>query len=562
MADTTRRITGWSVLSTNGSRTVLDDTTRMNLVSIIDNIMTVSKVAELSRILIDITNHMKGYGVTDPHATDINKLPDSVFDKLYQTWLERGNSGSKDDLRAVIFKYSRVCNVLDVFNAVDDNNPVSVLEFMTFLMQYHNDAVIDYDKFGFFRMSEKQVGWPGKVSGTMIKQGGILQIVDDSTPSIYPESNNLPEYYWNILITRKFYHAFISVDVETNTHVKVFYKYSTESAWSLLPDSVKVDIYKRVNTDGTITDLTDAQVYRYRLSVDVNHLLLIKDGFEVPDAKSLDFKLELDYDKLGSTDIPKDAYINNITTQIDGRGAITDDPNQKEMYKEISHASLLEPFISTGTTFVPAPIYSWIDAIYTQPLTIHDVSDIEGTFRIVGQIHTTKLTQANDKPTVSTTKTVKLLSLQDASGVEVFSISGLTTGLYLEEDTTKLTRLDSVLFHIDSLGGTKIITPNFLSSNRAVYSIVVTYNKSLNTCSVWYHDEQGISSYSVPFFLSPALSTITKVVPTLKDVLNNNFIGLHQFGYYNSRLEDIGYLKLLTLVDITKLPFIKPKEQL
>ena len=110
-------IDNWNLVSTNMDDNALNDVTRDDLVDIIENALQVSKAYKVTEILDTIIAHMKGYGTSDPHETQMDQMTETVIDRIYEYWLGQCFNGTPDDLRDHLYAYFQYANKLTTFIA-------------------------------------------------------------------------------------------------------------------------------------------------------------------------------------------------------------------------------------------------------------------------------------------------------------------------------------------------------------------------------------------------------------------------------------------------------------
>ena len=106
-----QKITDFSLISTNQDYNVLNDVTRGDIVDILDNIFLKSKASKINEILEQILEHTKDNQESDPHGLSKDSLSENVLDKIYEFWLNRGNNGSLDDLKEIIYRFEYVFSI-------------------------------------------------------------------------------------------------------------------------------------------------------------------------------------------------------------------------------------------------------------------------------------------------------------------------------------------------------------------------------------------------------------------------------------------------------------------
>lgn len=185
-----QKITDFSLISTNQDYNVLNDVTRGDIVDILDNIFLKSKASKINEILEQILEHTKDNQESDPHGLSKDSLSENVLDKIYEFWLNRGNNGSLDDLKEIVYRFIKYANELNILNNDNDNYlTVSAKEVYEYLKNNHDDVINSYEPISLISISEKEHNWSGELSGVEIQTNKTIKSVSDETPTIYPNSN-------------------------------------------------------------------------------------------------------------------------------------------------------------------------------------------------------------------------------------------------------------------------------------------------------------------------------------------------------------------------------------
>lgn len=518
-------ITGFSVISTNNDRNVLNDVTRDDLIDILKQIMTESKCDKITPIIEDIIAHT-GYN-GDPHEVKIDQLVESVLERVYNYWLNYGFSGSYDYFKDSIFKYYKSCtnfslllgkkvdiitSVRDVFNAILD----------------HDTTVTDFNNINIFSFSEKDRKWDGLYSGVRFQTDGSLKYAPDTEPTIEFNSNGEPWYKWELEIPKKLRYSKISLNVYAdNPNYTIMYRLSTDEQWSVMPTSITVPNELPDISDNTF-DMRKEELLTYQFKIEFNTTPFI---------------------------------LQDIVTVIDTSMSITDDPTLMTIYRDIPHTEAWDKYFSIGKP--STDVFGWYANINPNYIKDTDVSWLpqQCTFEIAAQAHQNRLL-INDKKYPGSLLVSDFIIASDNNQYifEIYTqiIGGFTSPI---PSITNMSALSNVYIGIRIKNNGEIIdkltTSDLAKSNRALYRFMVSCDFDTNTFTIWYIDENGLTSVSKTSITNANFKNIQSwKILNPADFTRNSFIGLHEFICYNDNSPDLQFINTMIMTDISDRPYV------
>lgn len=506
-------VTGFNVISTNFGRNAMHDVTRDDLFDILENMLRVSKAEKLTTILELIANHTTQH--PDPHEVRIDQLAESAVDRMYNYWLNQGFRGTLDQFQSCIYKYNVICDFFTLFVGKDESQITSVKN-VSDLITDHDIYINDYENINIFTISEKESKWHGIYSGIRLQSDETLEYADPSIPTLEYNENGDPWYEWHIVFPKHLFDSTISIAVDTNnTNYSIKYKIlELNTNWENINSPIKV----------TIAD-NEFLTYLFKLEY-----------------HSVPFKL------------------NDIVTTIDASAVLTDDPNRIDLFRNVAHDNIWYDFFNIGLYKAPETNFSWFANINSTELKNTDTEwfSPKCTFNIAMQAHQNLLVDHKGYPAALV---IPVFTLTD--GNNTFEIYSKVIGEFTSHipTTENMVTLGSVYLGINLTWGTdnirKIITPDIVATNKALYRIMCMCDFTTNTFKIMYNNGSTVSSvsktYQVAFNLLHPTNWLIKYPA---EYTTNAYIGLHELVHYPTIVTDTDFIEKIMFMDMTDIPYV------
>ena len=518
-------ISSWNTISTNSGDIILNDTTRDDLIDILNEIKRISKVSKFTTILDIFDEHTKGYGVADPHHTKLAELTGSILEKFYNIWLTRGHSESLDAFKDLIYQYYKYGGSLDIFNDIRDDKIISVKSFVDFFQKYHDHKIGVYGvDAGIFDVSQSTLRWPGEIHGLKIVSTDAV----NNILALVSEDNTLSEDIWytcDVEISMKFVYAKISAAVVSNKEMIVKYKNITDTEWTILGDAIGIDVYKIPQADGSIIDLLDYKTYKYELPAPINKMLQ-----SVVDASELDHRTVqfMFTPKYPTTDT---VSITDFIVSVDGSATLTDDPDKKELYSNYPHNTIWNTFLTELDDVEYKQLYYTRNFNYSVNNKTFNMNGEMGSILVKFQpCFSNNAVLMQGETTEQKTITVPVFSFIDPSNKTLCNMSCVITGMYVVGSTNaaganRFTDISDIHLVMTTESGVAIPICNMTKSFRAIYNIGMTYRK-YSGITFYYFDETGNHSVTVTDDLF-ATSSVVATVNLIYSLTTGGFMNIN-----------------------------------
>ena len=525
MSDT-NQITGFTLISTNNDRNVLNDVTRDDLVDILNRMFKVSKCDSITKIVDDIIAHINHDG-SDPHELEMDQLIESVLEKIYEYWLNYGFHGSYEEFVSHIFRYLKMCTRFSLFIGREVDTVTSVRNVFNAIVD-HDLTVNSYDGLSKFSFSEKERKWGGILSGVRINANHVLEYAPEDMPTLEYNQNGDPWYKWDIKIPKKLRNGIINIEVDSdNPKYSVSYKLDTENIWTILSNNTLVVPDMLPNISDPTFDTVKEEVLVYQ------------------------FKIEY-------SDTP--FILNDIVIHIDLSTTVTDDPTLAELYKEVPHQNFIEKFFNIGD--VPNDVFSWYSYINSTCLKGDTATWLpkQCTFNVAAQAHQNRLIESNGNRFSSSLLVPDFRIYSHPYTFEIYTqIIGTFTSHV--QTLTNMISLSNVYIGIRIKYGDdivyKLLTTDLALSNRSLYRFMCTCNFETNTFGIYYQNENGLQYISKKCVVDCNFTLSQKwEVVNPADLVLNSFIGLHELVCYDKIITDTTFVDTITLVDISDRPYV------
>ena len=542
-------ISSWNTISTNSGDIILNDTTRDDLVDILNEIKRISKVSKFTDILDIFDAHTKGFGVTDPHHTKLAELTGNILEKFYNMWLSRGNSESLDAFKDLIYQYYKYGGVLDIFNDIRDDKMIAVKSFADFFQMYHDQRVGVYgESSGIFDVSQSELRWPGEVHGFKIVSTDAvnkkLALVSETTAA-----GSDIWYTCDVEISMKFVYTTISASIISNKEMVIKYKDATDTEWTVLGDAIGVDVYKIPQPDGSIIDLLDYHTYKYALPSPVNTLL-----------QSIVSTSELNHRTIQFMFSPKQfnendtISITDFIITVDGSKTLTDDPDKKELYSNYPHNNIWSTFLNDPGISKYLPVYYTRDFLYNDTDKSFDLKSSGSLLLKFQPIFTNTIIVPESTELESKTVDITQCKLVNTASNDVLEVIVSITGdVVKDSNASKFVKITDI--HLKIINEDKTVIPiyNMTNSIHSLYGIGITYNK-YNGFTVYYFNENGHQSFINT--TQDLFSTSSQTVELkLFNGIDNTYL-VKEFLAYDHMLSK-EYINLYILDDNNGYPYIK-----
>lgn len=570
-----QKITDFSLISTNQDYNVLNDVTRGDIVDILDNIFLKSKASKINEILEQILEHTKDNQESDPHGLSKDSLSENVLDKIYEFWLNRGNNGSLDDLKEIIYRFIKYANELNILNNDNDNYlTVSAKEAYEYLKNNHDDVVNSYEPISLISISEKEHNWSGELSGVEIQTNKTIVSVSDETPTIYPNSNGEIFYIWNIVIPKKFYNGILKIKTLTNKSFNLYYKIINQhDDWSqiqstIIEDSSIIPIYENTN---------------------------IFQSEEIEISESIEISFKITWGENTRKVITED-----IQTIIDVSKSLTDDPEKKELYRNSPHENKLANFVNFDKNIYEYPKFSWSHIVsetlsngYFPPKDSLDLylnsknlqnnirwfNHLEGSFLLTAQTNSNLYSDINNTIYKEVILQYFNVSGETTNNNSLITISSVIGGLYEKHNngernelatmvndvltfatSFRIARVDSIKFYIHlkyNNNNITIITPNLISINRPLWKMLFTYDTVNHLYRLYYlQDSNTIKMIEDASLAVLKFNMLQWRIFKPARIYDNSFVGIHQLDYWNKVLTNENHIKDILSTDMRKIPYL------
>lgn len=552
MSNIQDKVTGFQVISTNDANIILDDNTRDDIISIIEELKKISGLNKLSEILELFESHISLYNKVDPldyrydlitkisqlltttidvngvipsvnpHNTKIEYLVGNILDKLYGIWLQRGNSASMDELRQVIFNVMKHGSSLDIFNGSRDDLLISAKEFRDYVTNFHEQLLTTYHK-EIFVVSQQDLNWPGELHGLKIYQ-------DQQSGNVYLTKEDLYANVWytcSVDVSTKFLSADVYVDILADTEMTVKYRLTKNSAWIPLVDSITVDVYNQTLPDGTTINILDSITYRHRLPTMINTILQSRLTSNTDLRVTVELYIE---PKTASLDI---FNIYDIIVNVDGTDRISDDIYKKEFYADIPHKAILGDFLDIVDAAMPVPVYTCFNHLYT-PDDSFIINKVYGSMVFSYQPVFDRLAVVSSD--VVSGKFVQPLIDMQYNDISMFDISTVIIGDRVTIGSGyKYTKINNMYLCLNK-DGVEYPLVDITTSHNRIHTGVLTYLDE-NNVIFNYVNKNGILVSDI-LTLSTLVNGNVLVKPKffLENTAYGNIVGLHRFSYYNTIL--------------------------
>lgn len=570
-----QKITDFSLISTNQDYNVLNDVTRGDIVDILDNIFLKSKASKINEILKQILEHTKDNQESDPHGLSKDSLSENVLDKIYEFWLNRGNNGSLDDLKEIIYRFIKYANELNILNNDNDNYlTVSAKEVYEYLKNNHDVVVNSYEPISLISISEKEHNWSGELSGVEIQTNKTIISVSDETPTVYPNSNGESFYIWNIIIPKKFYNGILKIKTLTNKSFNLYYKIINQhNDWiqirsTIIEDSSIIPIYENTN---------------------------IFQSEEIEISESIEISFKITWGENTRKVITED-----IQTIIDVSKSLTDDPEKKELYRNPPHENKLANFVNFDKNIYEYPKFSWSHIVsetlsngYFPPKdsldlylnsknlqnNIHWFNHLEGSFLLTVQTNSNLYSDINNTIYKEVILQYFNVSGETTNNNSLITISSVIGGLYEKHNngernelatmvndvltfatSFRIARVDSIKFYIHlkyNNNNITIITPNLISINRPLWKMLFTYDTVNHLYRLYYlQDSNTIKMIEDASLAVLKFNMLQWRIFKPARIYDNSFVGIHQLDYWNKVLTNENHIKDILSTDMRKIPYL------
>lgn len=570
-----QKITDFSLISTNQDYNVLNDVTRGDIVDILDNIFLKSKASKINEILEQILEHTKDNQESDPHGLSKDSLSENVLDKIYEFWLNRGNNGSLDDLKEIVYRFIKYANELNILNNDNDNYlTVSAKEVYEYLKNNHDDVINSYEPISLISISEKEHNWSGELSGVEIQTNKTIKSVSDETPTVYPNSNGESFYIWNIIIPKKFYNGILKIKTLTNKSFNLYYKIINQhNDWiqiqsTIIEDSSIIPIYENTN---------------------------IFQSEEIEISESIEILFKITWGENTRKVITED-----IQTIIDVSKSLTDDPGKKELYRNPPHENKLANFVNFDKNIYEYPKFSWSHIVsetlsngYFPPKdslylylnsknlqnNIHWFNHLEGSFLLTVQTNSNLYSDINNTIYKEVILQYFNVSGETTNNNSLITISSVIGGLYEKHNngernelatmvndvltfatSFRIARVDSIKFYIHlkyNNNNITIITPNLISINRPLWKMLFTYDTVNHLYRLYYlQDSNTIKMIEDASLAVLKFNMLQWRIFKPARIYDNSFVGIHQLDYWNKVLTNENHIKDILSTDMRKIPYL------
>lgn len=570
-----QKITDFSLISTNQDYNVLNDVTRGDIVDILNNIFLKSKASKINEILEQILEHTKDNQESDPHGLSKDSLSENVLDKIYEFWLNRGNNGSLDDLKEIIYRFIKYANELNILNNDNDNYlTVSAKEVYEYLKNNHDDVINSYEPISLISISEKEHNWSGELSGVEIQTNKTIVSVSDETPTIYPNSNGEIFYIWNIVIPKKFYNGILKIKTLTNKSFNLYYKIINQhDDWiqiqsTIIEDSSIIPIYENTN-------------------------IFQSEEIEIFESIEILFKITWGENT-------REVITEDIQTIIDVSKSLTDDPEKKELYRNPPHENRLINFVNFDKNIYEYPKFSWSHIVsetlsngYFPPKdslelyvnsknfqnNIHWFNHLEGSFLLTVQTNSNLYSDINNTIYKEVILQYFNVSGETTDNNSLITISSVIGGLYEKHNngernelatmvndvltfatSFRIARVDSIKFYIHlkyNNNNITIITPNLISINRPLWKMLFTYDTVNHLYRLYYlQDNNTIKMIEDTSLAVLKFNMLQWRIFKPARIYDNSFVGIHQLDYWNKALTNENHIKDILSTDMRKIPYL------
>lgn len=561
-------ISGWNIVSTNSSDIVMDDVTRDDIIDIITEIKKISRVDKLVDILKTFDGHIKLYNKVNlldyrydlatsvnqllittikdgdpvpsvnPHNTRLKYLTGNILNKLYTTWLLRGNSESMDAFRDLLYKYQKYGTLLDVFNHTSDEVLISVKEFVDYFNMYHNNLLDIFDN-DVFVISQKNTQWSGEIHGLELTADP-----DDHTKKILSKTDRYAENIWytcHVDISPRFESAKAHLEIDSEEEMKVEYKLENQSSWIELTDYVLVDIYKQFLPSGEIINILDSSSYRYRLPTELENLFTGKITSQADLNVTVNFRVS---PKRNSDQL---FDIRDIFIIVDGDGKISDDIYKREFYANPPHSTILAKFFNHGIDKIPSATCVANKRILPESFNFKVISgSICCKYQPYTAIKKTLPVGSTNVEQMYKNTVYKLVDTNNKTLIEV--VANITGTLVSPDIYSNIKDINFVLIDKD---GVEHSLFNGTASLRNIYNFVISYI-SFNYIKVFYQDNTGeviAHTLDISSFVNDDV-VVNAVIPNTSITT-----GVQEFIYYSSILSD-GCVAMNILGDSKHWPYL------
>lgn len=568
-----QKITDFSLISTNQDYNVLNDVTRGDIVDILDNIFLKSKASKINEILEQILEHTKDNQESDPHGLSKDSLSENVLDKIYEFWLNRGNNGSLDDLKEIIYRFIKYANELNILNN-DKYLTVSAKEVYEYLKNNHDDVINSYEPISLISISEKEHNWSGELSGVEIQTNKTIISVSDETPTVYPNSNGKIFYIWNIIIPKKFYNGILKIKTLTNKSFNLYYKIINQhNDWiqiqsTIIEDSSIIPIYENTN-------------------------IFQSEEIEISESIEISFKITWGENT-------REVITEDIQTIIDVSKSLTDDPEKKELYRNPPHENKLANFVNFDKNIYEYPKFSWSHIVsetlsngYFPPKDslelylnsknlqndIHWFNHLEGSFLLTVQTNSNLYSDINNTIYKEVILQYFNVSGETTNNNSLITISSVIGGLYEKHNngernelatmvndvltfatSFRIARVDSIKFYIHlkyNNNNITIITPNLISINRPLWKMLFTYDTVNHLYRLYYlQDSNTIKMIEDTSLAVLKFNMLQWRIFKPARIYDNSFVGIHQLDYWNKVLTNENHIKDILSTDMRKIPYL------
>ena len=570
-----QKITDFSLISTNQDYNVLNDVTRGDIVDILDNIFLKSKASKINEILEQILEHTKDIQESDPHGLSKDSLSENVLDKIYEFWLNRGNNGSLDDLKEIIYRFIKYANELNILNNDNDNYlTVSAKEVYEYLKNNHDVVINSYEPISLISISEKEHNWSGELSGVEIQTNKTIISVSDETPTIYPNSNGESFYIWNIIIPKKFYNGILKIKTLTNKSFNLYYKIINQhNDW--------IQIQSTIIEDSSITPIYE------------NTNIFQSEEIEISESIEILFKITWGENT-------RKVITEDIQTIIDVSKSLTDDPEKNELYRNPPHENKLANFVNFDKNIYEYPKFSWSHIVsetlsngYFPPKdslelylnsknlqnNIHWFNHLEGSFLLTAQTNSNLYSDINNTIYKEVILQYFNVSGETTNNNSLITISSVIGGLYEKHNngernelatmvndvltfatSFRIARVDSIKFYIHlkyNNNNITIITPNLISINRPLWKMLFTYDTVNHLYRLYYlQDSNTIKMIEDASLAVLKFNMLQWRIFKPARIYDNSFVGIHQLDYWNKVLTNENHIKDILSTDMRKIPYL------
>lgn len=570
-----QKITDFSLISTNQDYNVLNDVTRGDIVDILNNIFLKSKASKINEILEQILEHTKDNQESDPHGLSKDSLSENVLDKIYEFWLNRGNNGSLDDLKEIIYRFIKYANELNILNNDNDNYlTVSAKEVYEYLKNNHDVVVNSYEPISLISISEKEHNWSGELSGVEIQTNKTIISVSDETPTVYPNSNGESFYIWNIIIPKKFYNGILKIKTLTNKSFNLYYKIINQhNDW--------IQIQSTIIEDSSITPIYE------------NTNVFQSEEIEISESIEILFKITWGENT-------RKVITEDIQTIIDVSKSLTDDPEKKELYRNPPHENKLANFVNFDKNIYEYPKFSWSHIVsetlsngYFPPKdslelylnsknlqnNIHWFNHLEGSFLLTVQTNSNLYSDINNTIYKEVILQYFNVSGETTNNNSLITISSVIGGLYEKHNngernelatmvndvltfatSFRIARVDSIKFYIHlkyNNNNITIITPNLISINRPLWKMLFTYDTVNHLYRLYYlQDSNTIKMIEDASLAVLKFNMLQWRIFKPARIYDNSFVGIHQLDYWNKVLTNENHIKDILSTDMRKIPYL------